>query len=83
VYWAKPCIVFDALVWKMIPGAWLLDPPVLNSRPCSTTVTSDQPRSTSSSAIEHPTMPAPMMTTRGFPAMVPVRIRGATTMGRA
>ena len=83
VYIAKPCIVFDAFVWKMIPGAWLVEPPVLNSPPCSTTVTSVQPRRTSSSAREQPTMPAPMITTRGVRAMVAVRIRGATSVGRA
>ena len=73
VYLAKPCMVFEALVWKMIPGAWLVDPPVLKRRPCSTTVTSDQPRNPSSSASEHPTMPAPMITTRGVLAICVVR----------
>ena len=41
---ANSVIVFDAFVWKMMPGAWLVEPPVLNNGPWSTTVTSDQPR---------------------------------------
>jgi hypothetical protein len=50
-------------VWKTRPGACELDPPVTKSGPCSSTVTSVQPRAVSSSARAHPTTPAPTMTT--------------------
>jgi hypothetical protein len=33
VYRANSVIVFEALVWKMIPGAWLVEPPVWNNDP--------------------------------------------------
>src|SRR3712207_3614414 len=58
-------MVFEALVWKTSPGACDVDPPVSGSGPWSTTVTWSQPRAVSSSARLAPTMPAPMMTTRG------------------
>src|SRR6478735_10787502 len=56
----------DGLVWKTSPGAWEVEPPGVASGPCSTTVMSVQPRLTSSSARLAPTMPAPMITTRGL-----------------
>src|SRR6478735_994117 len=56
----------DGLVWKTSPGAWEVEPPGVASGPCSTTVMSVQPRSTSSSARLAPTMPAPMISTRGL-----------------
>src|SRR3954469_24748793 len=58
-------MVFDGFVWNTRPGACEEEPPVANSGPWSTTVTSVQPRSVSSSASALPTTPAPMMTTRG------------------
>src|SRR4051794_10210841 len=69
VYRANSAIVLEPLVWNTRPGAWDVEPPVAKRRPWSTTVTSAQPRSTSSSASEQPTMPAPMITTRGEAAM--------------
>ncbi len=59
-------IVFDGLVWNTSPGAWEVEPPVANSGPRSTTVTSVQPRAVSSSASDVPTMPAPITTTLGM-----------------
>src|SRR3712207_5733074 len=38
-------IVRDGFVWKMIPGACEVEPPVSNSGPCSSTTTSVSPRS--------------------------------------
>ena len=38
-------IVRDGFVWKMIPGAWLVDPPVSKSGPWSITSTSVSPSS--------------------------------------
>src|SRR5687767_275907 len=58
-------MVLDGLVWKTSPGAWEVEPPASSSGPCSTTVMLFQPRLASSSARLVPTMPAPMMTTRG------------------
>lgn len=58
-------MVLEELVWKTSPGACELDPPVANRGPCSSTVTSVQPRSVSSSLSAQPTMPAPMITTLG------------------
>ena len=65
VYRANSAIVLDPLVWKTSPGACDVEPPAANSGPWSRTVTSVQPRMTSSSASEQPTIPAPMITTRG------------------
>ena len=48
------------------PGACDDDPPVANSGPRSSTVTSVYPRAVSSSATDVPTMPAPMTTTLGI-----------------
>ena len=59
-------MVFEGLVWNTSPGACDVEPPVANSGPRSTTVTSVQPRSVSSSAREVPTMPAPITTTLGM-----------------
>ena len=70
VYFANRVIDFDGLVWKTSPGAWDVEPPGRSSGPCSTTVISVQPSETSSSARLVPTMPAPMMTTRGADSMV-------------
>ena len=70
MYFANRVIDFDGLVWKTNPGAWDVEPPGRSSGPCSTTVISVQPRETSSSARLVPTMPAPMMTTRGADSMV-------------
>src|ERR671921_1864864 len=58
-------MVFEALVWKTSPGACEVEPPVSGRGPWSTTVTRSQPRTVSSSARLAPTIPAPMMTTRG------------------
>src|SRR5918997_1143918 len=58
-------MVLEALVWKTSPGACDVDPPVSGRVPWSTTVTRSQPRAVSSSARLAPTIPAPMMTTRG------------------
>src|SRR3954449_851044 len=52
------------LVRLIKPGACDDEPPVANSGPLSTTVTSGSPRSTSSSASAAPTTPAPMITNR-------------------
>src|SRR3954447_22813451 len=54
----------DVLVRLIKPGACDDEPPVANSGPLSTTVTSGSPRSTSSSASAAPTTPAPMITKR-------------------
>ena len=45
-----------------MPGAWLVEPPVSNSGPCSSTSTSVTPSSVRWYAADTPTMPAPMMT---------------------
>src|SRR3712207_838261 len=58
-------MVLEALVWKTSPGACDVEPPVSGRGPWSTTVTRSQPRAVSSSARLAPTIPAPMMTTRG------------------
>src|SRR3712207_5324991 len=58
-------MVLEALVWKTSPGACDVEPPVSGRGPWSTTVTRFQPRAVSSSARLAPTIPAPMMTTRG------------------
>src|SRR6478609_7371110 len=58
-------MVLDWLFWNTRPGACDVEPPASSSGPCSTTVMSFQPRLASSSARLVPTMPAPMMTTRG------------------
>src|SRR3712207_3151277 len=58
-------MVLEALVWKTNPGACDVEPPVSGRGPWSTTVTRFQPRAVSSSARLAPTIPAPMMTTRG------------------
>src|SRR3954449_13401707 len=58
-------MVLEALVWKTSPGAGEVEPPVSGRGPWSTTVTRSQPRAVSSSARLAPTIPAPMMTTRG------------------
>src|SRR3954451_8670212 len=71
-------MVFEALVWKTSPGACEVDPPVSGRGPWSTTVTRSQPRAVSSSARLAPTIPAPMMTTRGV-----VGIALLLTAGRA
>ena len=67
---ARSVIVFDGLVWNTRPGACDEDPPVSGSGPWSRTVTRSQPRAVSSSARLVPTMPAPMITTRGDPMCV-------------
>src|SRR5688572_29964731 len=66
VYRANSAMVLEPLVWNTRPGAWEVEPPAANNGPCSMTTTSDQPRRTSSSASEQPTMPAPMIATRGL-----------------
>src|ERR687894_2431774 len=58
-------MVLEAFVWKTSPGACEVEPPVSGGGPWSTTVTRSQPRAVSSSARLAPTIPAPMMTTRG------------------
>src|SRR4028118_2210195 len=58
-------MVLEALVWKTSPGACDVEPPVSGRGPWSTTVTRSQPRAVTSSARLAPTIPAPMMTTRG------------------
>src|SRR5919107_6090445 len=58
-------MVFDGLTWNTSPGACEVEPPVSGRGPWSTTVTRSQPRVVSSSARLAPTIPAPMMTTRG------------------
>ena len=65
VYVANSVIVLEELVWKTSPGACEVEPPVSGSGPWSTTVMRSHPRSVSSSARLAPTIPAPMMTTRG------------------
>src|SRR3954451_16632898 len=69
-------MVFEALVWKTSPGACEVDPPVSGSGPWSTTVTRSQPRAVSSSARFAPTMPAPMITTRGVVDMTALPTAG-------
>lgn len=66
VYFANAVMVFDGLVWNTSPGACEVEPPVANSGPRSTTVTSVQPRTVSSSAREVPTIPAPITTILGI-----------------
>src|SRR3954468_579666 len=63
----------DVLVRLIKPGACDDEPPVANSGPLSTTVTSGSPRSTSSSASAAPTTPAPMITKRRCIIRSPVR----------
>jgi hypothetical protein len=48
------------------PGACDVEPPGFQSLPFSMTTTSQYPRSVSSSANEHPTIPAPMITIFGI-----------------
>src|SRR5215212_9802551 len=72
VYRAYSVIDFDGFVWKIRPGACDVEPPAAHSRPCSTTTTFVQPRSVSSSASPVPTIPAPMITTRGDAIVPPV-----------
>src|SRR4051812_12735956 len=66
VYVANALIVFDGFVAKTRPGAWEDEPPVVNSGPRSSTVTSMYPRAVSSSARAAPTTPAPITTTFGM-----------------
>src|SRR3954453_22649302 len=62
-------MVLDGFVWNTSPGACELEPPARCSGPCSRTVTFLQPRAANSSARLAPTIPAPMMTTRGVGLM--------------
>src|ERR671917_133230 len=80
-------MVLEALVWKTSPGACEVEPPVSGRGPWSTTVTRSQPRTVSSSARLAPTIPAPMMTTRGvvdIALLLTCRwIEGLPTTGRS
>ena len=55
-------IVREPLVWKMIPGACEVEPPVSNRGPWSITSTSVTPISARWYAALTPTIPAPMIT---------------------
>src|SRR5258706_13842433 len=55
-------MVREPLVWKTTPGACDVEPPGFQSLPFSSTMTSQYPRSVSSSANEQPTIPAPIIT---------------------
>ena len=84
VYVANLVIVRLGLAWNTSPGACEVEPPAAGRRPWSTTVMSVQPRSVSSSARPTPTMPAPMMTTRGDRAIrlpLPLRSRPMVAQG--
>src|SRR5918998_798477 len=80
-------MVLEALVWKTSPGACEVEPPDSGRGPWSTTVTRSQPRTVSSYARFAPTIPAPMMTTRGvvdISLLLTCRwIRGLPTTGRS
>src|SRR3954464_14014855 len=73
-------MVLEALVWRTSPGACEVEPPVSGRGPWSTTVTRSQPRAVSSSARLAPTMPAPMITTRGVADMA-VLLTGSGQVG--
>ena len=81
VYRANSAMVLEPLVWNTSPGACDVEPPAANSGPCSMTTTSDQPRRTSSSASEQPTIPAPMIATRGVDANVGISSRDRNGAG--
>ena len=84
VYAAYSVIALEPFVWNTRPGACEDEPPAAHRRPWSRTVTSVQPRSVSSSARPAPTIPAPMMTTRGDAIAPPVwcRLKGCRAFAR-